>query len=168
MDRVAAWTEAPLGPIYSFVPAGDAQHARDLTGKLSEALRAYLTSDPDGRSVLLADFLNDSKARLEPRPFTITCADLSNAAPEQMAFAVKVSEAVFVISATDIASLEDARAKAAWLRSARRDECCGVVLLPSPGGAKVREAERITGLPVCAVIRKDSQIDQLARWIAQD
>jgi hypothetical protein len=168
MDRVPAWPEVSLGPIYSFLPAGDTQQARNLTGRLSEALRAYLMAESDGRAVLLADFLNDANARLEPRPFTITCADLSHADPGQAAFAVKLSEAIFVISTTDAASLEDAREKAVWLRSAKREECCGLVLLPSLGGANARQAEHITGLPVCAVIREESQIDQLACWIAQD
>lgn len=137
-------------------------------GSLSEALRAYLTSESDSRAVLLAVFLNDANARLEPRPLTITCADLSNADPGQAAFVMTLSEAIFVVSGTDTASLEDAREKAVWLRSAKREECLGLVLLESPGGTTARQAEQITGLPVCARIREKSQIDQLARRLAED
>ena len=150
------------------MPAGDTQHTRNLTGKLSEALRAYLVDEFDGRAVLLADFLNNANTCLRPRPFTITCADLSDADPGQAAFAVNLSEAIFVISGTDAASIEDAREKADWLRSVKREDCCGLILLPSPGGANARDAERTTGLPVCAVIREETHIDRLARWIAED
>ena len=53
---MVAESEAPLGPIYSFVPAGDALHAQDLGGKLSQVLRVHLASESGGRTVLLADF----------------------------------------------------------------------------------------------------------------
>ena len=168
MGLAAMLTEAPPGPVYSFVPAGGAHDAGGLPGKLTEALRAYLSSEGDGRTVLLADFQRDPAKRLHAQPFTITLADLSNANPGQEWLAVNQSEAVFVVTATDPVSMDDAREKAAWLRAIRSDECCGLFLLPAPGGASAREAEDITGLPVCAVIHRESQLAQVACWIAQE
>jgi hypothetical protein len=186
--RVAMSTEAPLGPIFSFVPAGgvpaggvpDAggprtldqpvpdQRVLEMTRKLAEALRVFLASQGDERAVLLADFQKDSAPRLDPQPFTITVADLSSANPEQAWLAASLSEAIFVVASTGAASLAEARDKAAWLRAVKPDECCGLVLFPVPGGATAHQAEEITGLPVCAVIHKESQIAQLACWIAQE
>jgi hypothetical protein len=160
--------EPSQGPVYSFVPAGSKACAAEMIGTLVESLRHCLETDGDGRAVLLADFKKDPGVRMYARPFTITCADLSHASPGQEWLAVAASEAIFVVSATDAASMDDAREKAAWLRAIKRDDCCGLILLPSPCGASAREAEDITGLPVCAVIQNDSDMDRLARWIAQE
>ena len=168
MGQVAMLPEAPLGPVYSFVPAGGAHDAGGLPRKLTEALRAYLSSECDGRTVLLANFQKDPAKRIHPQPFTITFVDLSKANPGQEWLAVNMSEAVFVVTSTDPVSMDDAREKAAWLRAIKSEECCGLILLPAAGGASAREAEDITGLPVCAVIRRDDQIAQLACWIAQE
>jgi hypothetical protein len=173
MDQVAMLTEAPLGPVYSFVPAGAAQHPGDqrvpeMTRRLVDSLKANLAADGDSRSVLLADFCAGGGSQLSAKSFTITCADLSLANPGQEWLAVNQSEAVFIVTATDPISMEDAREKAAWLRAIKRDEACGLLLLETPGGASVHEAEGITGLPVCAVLRKDTDIDQLARWLVQE
>ena len=165
-NPVVTWSEAPLGPIYSFVPAGDARRARELTGELVDALRTHLSSAADCRTVLLADFLDST--HVEPRPFIITCADLMDADPGLATFTVRLSEAVFVISTTDEVALEDAREKAVWVRSLKRDECAGLVLLPVSGGVSAAQAAHITGLPVCAVVRDAAHVRQLACWIAQD
>ena len=173
MDQAGILAEIPLGPIYSFVPAGDAQHAGDqrvaeMTRRLVDSLHVYLDSEGDSRSVLLADFQSGAGARMKARPFTITCADLSQANPGQEWLAVNQSEAVFIVSATDPASMADACEKAAWLRAIKLDESCGLILLSTSGGASAREAEEITGLPVCALLQKDADVEQLARWIAQE
>lgn len=73
-----------------------------------------------------------------------------------------------MISTTDEVALEDAREKAVWVRSLKRDECAGLVLLPVSGGVSAAQAEHITGLPVCTIIRDSAHIQQLAAWIAQD
>jgi len=150
------------------MPAGDAQTTREITRKLTESLRAYLASDPEGRTVALADFRRQQDNRLSPKPSTITCADLSHADAAQEAYAIHFSDAIFVISTGDQASLAIAREKAEALRSLRPEECHGLIFLPMPGGVSSAQAEHITGLPVCAVIRQPSHLDQLARWIAQD
>ena len=131
-------------------------------------MRAELAAEGDGRTVLLADFLDSQTAQLS----SITCVNLEDADPAQARAAIGVSEAVFVVSATDTASIEDARAQAAWLqyvlRSLRREEACGLLLVPVSGGVTAAEAEESVGLPVCGVLRTASHIAQLARWIAQE
>ena len=100
------------------------------------------------------------------------CKDLSDAGPAEATEAIKVSEAVFLVSATDPASVEDACAHAAWLRyvmrSLDRDDECGLLLVPTPGGMPEVEAEHKIGLPMCGVFRSLEHTAQLARWIAQD
>lgn len=131
-------------------------------------MRAYLAAEGDGRAVLLADFSGD---QMWPES-SIACLDLADANPAHARDAIGVSEAVFVVSATDPASIEDARTHAAWLhyvlRSLRRDEACGLLLVPVSGGVTAAEAEESVGLPVCGVLRTPSHIAQLARWIAQE
>jgi hypothetical protein len=131
-------------------------------------MRAELAAEGDGRTVLLADFLDSQTAQLS----SITCVNLEDADPAQARAAIGVSEAVFVVSATDTASIEDARAQAAWLqyvlRSLRREEACGLLLVPVSGGVTAAEAEESVGLPVCGVLGTASHIAQLARWIAQE
>jgi len=160
--------EAPTASIYSFVPAGGTDRARNAVRQLSEAMRAEFTADGDGRSVLLADFL-DAQAGLMS---SILCVDLAAANPEQIRQALAFSEAVFVVSATDPASIEDARAQAARLQRefypVLLEEACGLLLVPVSGGVTVVEAEARIGIPVCGVFRSPSHIAQLARWIAQE
>jgi hypothetical protein len=170
-DR-AVRAEAPAAAIYSFVPAGGAEGARNESRRavrqLTEALRAYLAETGDDRAVLLADF---SGPESHPRS-SIVCQDLSDADPAEACEAIRVSEAVFLVSTTDAASIEDACAHASWLRcvmrSLTRDDECGLLLVPTRGGIAEFEAEHRTGLPVCGVFRSADHTAQLARWIAQD
>jgi hypothetical protein len=103
---------------------------------------------------------------------SIICKNLSGANPAEASEAVRGSEAVFLVSATDPASIEDACAHAAWLHyvlcSLQRDGACGLLLVPTPGGIPEVEAERRIGLPTCGVFRSADHTAQLARWIAQD
>jgi hypothetical protein len=98
--------------------------------------------------------------------------DLSDADPAQASAAIRISEAVFVVATTDPASVEDACAHAALLRhmmrALRRDDACGLLLVPTPGGIPEVEAEQRIGLPMCGVLRSTDHIAQLARCIAQD
>lgn len=120
------------------------------------------------RAVLLADF---TKSEDHPRA-TIICKDLSAADPAEASESIRVSEAVFVVSTTDPASIEDACERATSLRremrSLERDDACGLLLVPARGGLPEFEAEYRTGLPVCGVLRDPDNTAQLARWIAQD
>ncbi len=168
----AVRAEAPAAAVYSFVPAGGADGARSVSrqavGKLSEAVRDFLADAGDHRTVRLANFLSAEK---DPMP-SITCMDLADAGPAEAREAIRVSEAIFVVSATDRVSIEDACAQAAWLqyvlRSLQREEPCGLLLVPAPGGITTAEAEQRTGLPVCGVFRSTDHTAQLARCLAQD
>lgn len=164
--------EAPAAAIYSFVPAGGAEGARSESRRavrqLTEAIGAYLAAAGDDRTVLLADF---SSPKNHPRS-SIVCMDLADADPAEASEAIRVSEAVFLVSTTDPASVEDACAHAAWLRyvmrSFERDDACGLLLVPTRGGIPEVEAEHRIGLPICGVFRSADHTAQLARWIAQD
>ena len=168
----AVRAEAPAAAIYSFVPAGGAKSARSESRRavkqLSEAIGAYLMDAGDHGSVLLDDF---SSSQSHPRP-SIIFKDLSDADPAQASEAIRLSEAVFVVSTTDPASIEDACAHAAlvrhMLRSLLRDDACGLLLVPTPGGIPEVEAEQRIGLPMCGVLRSTDHIAQLARCLAQD
>ena len=131
-------------------------------------MRACLAAEGDGRTVLLANFLNSQPDQLS----SITLVDLDDADPAEARMAIGVSEAVFVVAATDSASLEDARAQAAWvqyvLQSLHRDDACGLLLVPVYGGLTATEAEDHVGLPVCGVLKTESHVAQLARWIVQE
>ncbi len=132
----AVRAEAPAAAIYSFVPAGGAEAARSESRRavrqLLEAIGACLADTGDDRADLLADF-SGSQAR--PRS-SIICRDLSDADPVEASEAVRVSEGVFLVSATDPASIEDACAQAAWLRyvmhSLRSTERAGCCWCPHP------------------------------------
>jgi hypothetical protein len=167
IDRTVR-AEAPSASIYSFVPAGSADCARTAVRQLSEAMRAYLAVEDDSRTVLLANFLDSQAEQLS----SITCVDLEDADPAEARLAIDVSEAIFVVSATDPASLEDARAQAAWVRyvqgSLHRDDTCGLLLVPVAGGLTAAQAEESVGLPVCGVLGSPGHIALLARWIVQE
>jgi hypothetical protein len=127
-----------------------------------------LRAEGDGRAVLLADF---SGTRMASETF-VTCLDLADANPHEARQALGMSEAVFVVSTSDAASLEDARTQAAWilptLRGQGQDAACGLLLVPVLGGLASAEAEQGTGLPVCGVLKAPRQIVQVARRMLQD
>jgi len=168
----AVRAEAPAAAIYTFVPAGGAQGARSESRRavrqLTEAIGAYLADSGDNRTVLLADF---SGFHSYPKS-SIVCMDLSDADPAEAAEAIRVSEAVFLVSTTDSASIEDGCAHAAWLRyvmrSLQREDACGLLLVPTPGGLLEKEAGHRIGVPMCGAFRSANHTAQLARWIAQD
>ena len=168
----AVRAEAPAAAIYSFVPAGGAVGARSESRRairqLAEAIGAYLADVGDDRAVLLADF---SGPQIYSRS-AIICKDLADADPAEASEAIEVSEAVFLVSTTDPAAIEDACAHAAWLRcvmrSLERDDACGLLLVPTPDGIPEAEAEQRIGLPMCGAFSSAEHTAQLARRIAQD
>jgi len=123
---------------------------------------AILTAEGDGRAVLLADF---SGAEMASGSF-VTCLDLADANAHEAHEALATSEAAFVVSTSDAASLEDARAHAAWMRE--QDVACGLLLLPVSGGLTSAEAERRSGLPVCGVLKTAKQIAAVAGRLVRD
>jgi hypothetical protein len=168
----AVRAEAPAAAIYSFVPAGGAESARNesrsAVRQLLKAIGAHLAEASDDRAVLLADFPG---SQCHPKA-SIICKDLSAIDPAQASETIRVSDAVFVVSATDPASIKDACAHATLLRhmmrALHRHDACGLLLVPTPGGLPEIEAEQQIGLPMCGVLRSTDQIAQLACAIAQD
>ena len=75
-----------------------------------------LTAEGDGRAVLLADF---SGTQMASESF-VTCLDLADANAHEAREALGMSEAAFVVSTSDAASLEDARAHARDVAHAAR------------------------------------------------
>jgi hypothetical protein len=171
MDHMAG-VHAPAVAIFSFVPAGGSvrrrNHCRKVVRKLSEAMGVCLTAEGDGRAVLLADF---SGAEMASESF-VTCLDLADANAQQAREALCRSEATFVVATSDAASVEDARAQAAWmlptLRGQGQDVACGLLLVPVLGGLTLFEAERRSGLPLCGVLKTANQIANVARAMVQD
>ena len=168
----AAGVEAPAVAIFSFVPAGGSvrrrNHCRKVVRKLSEAMGVCLTAEGDGRAVLLADF---SGTEMASEAF-VTCLDLADASAREAREALGMSEAAFVVATSDAASIEDARAQAAWmlptLRGQGQGAACGLLLVPVLGGLPPAEAEKHVGLPLCGVLKTANQVARVARGIALD
>jgi len=166
--RVADLAEARFAPIYSFVPADETVAATEVVRKLASSLRDYMTVEDDPRSVLLADFFHPPAQLTAEECSQVVCMDLSGGTRDEVSPYVARSEAVFIVSTTALGSLRAAREKARWIRNSMLDEACGLLLIPAPGGLTGAEAEEITGLPVCPVLRSDRHISQLACWIGQE
>ena len=162
---------APAATIYSFMPAGGTDRARResrwIIRQLTDAIEAGLAAEADGRTVLLADFSGTPMNSTS----SITCVDLTDANPGQAREAIRASDAVFVVSTSDPASIEEASAQGAKLQSVLssllRVETCGLLLVPAAQGVSPSQAEERTGLPVCGMLESPNHIDQLARWITQ-
>ena len=168
----AAGVEAPTVAIFSFVPAGGSvrrrNHCRKVIRKLSEAMGVCLTTEGDSRAVLLADF---SGTKMASESF-VTCLDLADASAHEAREALGMSEAAFVVATSDAASIEDARAQAAWmlptLRGRGQGVACGLLLVPVLGGLPPAKAEKRIGLPLCGVLKTANQVTRVARRIALD
>jgi hypothetical protein len=162
----AACVDAPAVAIFSFVPAGGSvrrrNYCRKTVRKLSEAMAVCLTTEGDGRAVLLADF---SGTQMASDAF-VTCLDLTDANARDAREALRMSEIAFVVSASDAVSLEDARRQSA--RVERENVPCGLLLVPVLGGVTAYEAEQRSGLPLCGVLKTPQQIARLARVLIQD
>jgi hypothetical protein len=186
VEQAANLSEAPLRSIYSFVPAGRSSGASDIVRRVIHLLSEFFAAEGAGRAGLLANFSerserrpNSSKRSGAPAgssemdsvwnpSFTVGCADLTRASDDEARRMVLLSEAVFLVSATDRASISEAARKAAWLRSLKVDECCGLIVQPTPGGVAPEEAEAATGLPLCSVVRSETDLLRLAHCLAQD
>lgn len=143
-------------------------HCRKVVRKLSEAMGVCLTSEGDGRAVLLADFWGTELAS----EIFVTCLDLADANAQEAREALRMSEAAFVVATSDAGSVEDARTQAAWmlptLRVQGQDVACGLLLVPVLGGLPPAEAEKRIGLPLCGVLKTANQVARIARRIALD
>jgi len=97
--------------------------------------------------------------------YQVTCADLTQSKEVVALEVLRQADSIFVVCASDPASLNLAQFKATWLRSIDLDQKCGLLLHRVPGGASAREAEERTGLPVCAVVDSAEDLQHLAAWL---
>jgi hypothetical protein len=102
------------------------------------------------------------------RKYKIVCADVTGAKESHSLETVRASECIFVVSASDRASLEMAREKRDWLHSMDLSDQCGLLLERVPGGLTSEQAEEITGLPMCSLIDRGEYIERLAGCLAAE
>jgi Flp pilus assembly CpaE family ATPase len=98
--------------------------------------------------------------------YSAICADLTGARYQHALEVLRVSDAIFLVTDSNHASMEGVREKADWLRSIDMSDRVGLLVRRSPGGPRADEIEDITGLPVCSLIETDAQMTQFARWLA--
>jgi hypothetical protein len=99
------------------------------------------------------------------RRYTVTCADLTQAKEVVALEVLRRSDAIFLVSTSDLASVNLVQFKVAWLQSLELEQNCGLILLRVPGGVSAPAAEELTGLPVCALLDDDTNVDHFAAWV---
>lgn len=102
------------------------------------------------------------------RKYRIVCADISEAKEQHSLETLRASECIFIVSHSDVASLEMAREKRQWLQSIDMADQCGLLLDRVPGGVTSEEAEEITGLPMCSLVDRPEYIERLAGWLVAE
>ena len=144
--------------------------ATDAPRRLDGRTWGAFVSEANGHDVL--DAREVHPRRLRPvldharERYSVICADLSGAKAAHAMEALRVSDAVFLVSSTRRRSLEMVRDKADWLRSIDLGERCGLLLWRALHGASAAEAEDFTGLPVSSLVDREEQLLQLATWLA--
>lgn len=98
--------------------------------------------------------------------YHVTCADLSEAKESSSLEVLRHADSIFVVANSDPESIELARYRVAWLRSMELDDRAGLLLQRTPGGISGAEAEERSGLPVCATVNRDEDLQRLAGWLA--
>jgi hypothetical protein len=98
--------------------------------------------------------------------YSTICADLTDAREAHALEVLRASEAIFMVTGSDHASLEGVIEKAGWLRSIDLAGRAALLLERAPGGPDADEVEDRTGLPVCSLVETQAHFDQLARWLA--
>ncbi|HEV2200312.1 MAG TPA: hypothetical protein VGR73_10870 [Bryobacteraceae bacterium] len=94
--------------------------------------------------------------------------DITGFAEPQALRHLRGGNAAFLVLSTDWLCLELAQEWSRWLRSHGLEERCGLALWHVPGGATAEQAEDLTGLPVCALLKRDAHIEEFANWIAAE
>ena len=98
--------------------------------------------------------------------YRVICADLTDAKESSTVEVLRNADSIFLVSSNDIASIELARYRSAWLRSMDLDDRTGLVLNRVRGGVNGSDAEERTGLPVCAAVEGPEDLAYLAAWLA--
>jgi Flp pilus assembly CpaE family ATPase len=144
-------------------------HRADAPHRLDGRTWGAFVAENDGFDMLDASDVNPRE--LSPlldyarENYQVVCADLTGAREPQSAQTLRASDAIFVVSGSDRASLESVREKVEWLHSLNVDERCALLLQHEPTGVSAADAEEISGLPVCSLIDSEQQIAQLAHWL---
>lgn len=126
--------------------------------------------EQDGLDVLAAPDVN--LRELAPlldgarNDYGIIVVDLTAANAEQTEHVIGASEAVFIVSGADAASLAAVRARLSSLQAVQIEERSALLLQQEPDSLSASEAEETTGLPLCGYVDTDTQIRQLGRWLA--
>ncbi len=102
------------------------------------------------------------------RAYRTVCADLSRAKDNQATETLRASECVFIVSQSDLRSLQMAREKKEWLTSIGIADQCGLLLERVPGGVSSEQAEEITALPMCSLVDQADYIERFAGWLASE
>ena len=174
------------GSIFSFLPV----HGDSRVGAVAEQLSRTL-AEGLGVTTLLAGFDRRDYSGLraaglavvdghdlKPRHvgsvldharvhYHIVCADLSGAGDAHTLEALRTSDAIFLVSGSDPASITALRKKAEWLRSLDLIDRCALLLHRTDGGS-ARDVEDLTGLPMCSLVETAEQVGHLATWLAAD
>lgn len=98
--------------------------------------------------------------------YNVTCADLSEAKECSALEVLRNADSIFLVANSDPQSLEQARYRAAWLRSMGLDDRTALLLNRLGGGANGAQAEDRTGLPVCGAVSTARDLQRLAEWLA--
>jgi hypothetical protein len=98
--------------------------------------------------------------------YHVTCADLSEARESSALEVLRHSDSIFMVTTSDLPSIELARYRAAWLRSMDLEDRSALLLHRVAAGISGAEAEDRTGLPVCAAVDDHTELRHLAEWLA--
>jgi Flp pilus assembly CpaE family ATPase len=118
-------------------------------------------SAPDVNPRELAPLLDRAREN-----YGIIAVDVSEANAAQSSHVLRVSEAIFLVSGSARASLENVRERMQALHSIHAEERCALLLYREPDGVSAVEAEQMTGLPLCSFVDEETQVAQLGRWLA--
>lgn len=99
------------------------------------------------------------------RKYDIVSIDLTGARETQALEVVRAATSIFLVSTSDLASLELAGEKVECLRKLGLEERCALLLRRVPGGLRPDVAEDIVGTPVCSLVEDDAQVRELACWL---
>jgi hypothetical protein len=129
---------------------------------------AFVHSEP-GADVLDARLVTPSD--LGPlldharRKYQIVSVDLTGARETQALEVVRAATSIFLVSSSDLASLELAREKVECLGKLGLEERCALLLRRVSGGLRPDVAEDAVGTPVCSLVEDDAQVRDLACWL---
>ncbi len=97
--------------------------------------------------------------------YKVTCADLTESKEVASLEVLRQADAVFIVSASDAASLDKAKYRAEWLRSLDLEDHGSLLLHRAAEGCSMTEAEHRTKLRVCSFVDTDEELRRLASWL---